>query len=258
MRFSSTVALALPLLAAAQQSPLVQLQEAAQPYLDKFLAYIPNPNLSKHAEAAAAKAAGYNVDVLHLDNWKETIQPASKSYANGPDEWWVLMTGRNKTCFNQCNKAEAAFNETAALFATDPKAPHLALINCDDQPILCNSWSAGPPVVWILEVGAPGSPVPVHKVGINTTTTTAKTFVDLNKSQSWKAKPAYEGYFHPFDGIVAQSGLAVPLAYVLWVFAIIPSWAFMIGVSFLSRTVMSRRQAPPAPRPAAPAAAPKR
>jgi len=255
MRFSSTVALALPLLAAAQQSPLAQLQEIAQPYLDKFLSYVPNPNLSKHVEAAAAKAAGYNVDVLHLDNWKETIQPAAKSYANGPEEWWVLITGGNKTCFGMCTKVETAYNETAAVFAADPTAPHLALINCDDQPVLCNSWSAGPPVLWILEVGAPGSPVPIHKLGMNTTTTSVKYFADLHKTKSWKASPEFDSYFHPFDGIVAQYGLSVPLGYFLWVFALIPSWTFMIGVSFISRTVMSRRAAPLAPRPAA--AAPK-
>ena len=51
----------------------------------------------------------------------------------------------------------------------------------------------------------------------------------------------YTGFLHPVDGWVAQWGLTQPLGYVLWFFATTPSWVFMIGISFLSRQIMSRR-----------------
>lgn len=232
MRFSSTIALALPVLATAQQSPLDQVKDLLLPYYEKFSQYIPNPNVFDAAEAAAARAAGKNVETLSLENWQSTLRPAT-----GTEEWWVLITGGNKTCYGLCTQVEQAFNETALLFKAQPSAPHMALINCDKQPILCNTWSAGPPTVWVMEVPATG-PVPIHRIKMNTTSTTVKTLQELHSSQSWKDTPLYDSYFHPFDGKVAELGLSVPLGYVLWVFAVIPSWAFMIGISFLSRTVM--------------------
>jgi len=247
MRFSSTAILALPLLAAAaqQQNPLEQVLEQARPYFDKVKSYIPHLNTYHHAEAAAAKAGGKNLNILSIDNWAQTLLSSATPSSKQPVEWWVLLTGGNKTCFGQCDKINSAYNETALLFAADPTAPHLAYVNCDYQPILCNSWAAGPPSLWVFEVSAPPALIPVHIVGLNTTTTTVKTLTDLKNSKSWKEKPAYEGYFHPFDGPLAKFGLALPLAYALWVFAVIPSWAFMIGVSFLSRSMMGRRVAPP-------------
>lgn len=89
-----------------------------------------------------------------------------------------------------------------------------------------------------MEVGAPGSPVPIITVPLNTTTTTVSTFTDLRATKSYKEKKPYEGWFHPFDGELAQYGAAVPVGYVLWFFAVVPSWMFMIGISFLSRTIM--------------------
>ncbi|EHL01102.1 hypothetical protein M7I_2963 [Glarea lozoyensis 74030] len=92
--------------------------------------------------------------------------------------------------------------------------------------------------LWIMDVPAPGKPVDIRIKALNSTTTTVKTFTDLYASKDWKSKPVYEGYFHPFDGVLAQSGLAVPLGYIFWVFAVVPSWMFMLGISFLSRTIM--------------------
>lgn len=238
MRFSSTIALALPLLASAQQDPLNQIKEQAAQYYAKFSSYIPNPNKFDAAGAAAAKAAGYNVEHLSLDNWKETLQPPTKAYTNGPEEWWVLVTGHNKTCYGLCEQVERSFNESAALFAVQKDSPHLAILNCDQSPILCNSWSAGPPYLWIMEIGAPGTPVPIHRVRLNTTTTTVSTYTDLKKTESWRELEPYNGYFHPFDGKVAELGLSVPMGYLIWIFAIVPSWALMIGISFVSRTIM--------------------
>lgn len=236
MRFSSTLALALPLLASAQN--LDEIKAQAQQYYAKFSTYIPKPNTFDAVSAAAAKAAGSNVDYLSLDNWRETLRPSTHSYASSPEEWWVLITGGNKTCYGLCDQVERSFNESAALFATQQDTPNMALLNCDQNPILCHAWSTGPPNVYVMEIGAPGTPVPIHIVRMNTTTTTVGTYLDMEKSKSWKDAELYEGYFHPFDGPVQEFGLAVPFGYVLWVFAVVPSWMFMIGISFLSRTIM--------------------
>lgn len=264
MRFATTSLLALPLLAAAaqQESPLDQAKAQAQYWFDKISSYIPSPNLQHPIDAATAKAGGKTLAILTLNDWEDKIRSSVKPASSTPEEWWVLVTGGNKTCFGQCTALETAFNESAALFAVNPTAPHMAYLNCDNQPVLCNSWGAGPPKLWILEVPASPAPVDIHQYPLNTTTTTVKTFTDLRTSQDWKANPLYEGYFHPFDGPIAKYGLAQPLGYLFWAFAIIPSWLLMIGISFISRTLMggrtgaARRQAPATDTPAA-AAAPR-
>jgi len=243
MRFSTISLAALPLLAAAtqQESPIEQAKAQAQYYFNKFSSYIPSPNQGhtvNDAHAAAAKAGGKALSILTLGDWKETILGSVKPTSSKPEEWWVLVTGGNKTCFGHCGQVETAFNETAALFALNPTAPHLAYLSCENQPVLCNSWGAGPPSLWIMHVAAPPAPVDIRTVYLNSTTTNVKTFTDLHSSKSWKEKPLYEGYFHPFDGPLAQYGLAVPLGYVFWVFAVVPSWMFMIGISFISRNIM--------------------
>lgn len=89
-----------------------------------------------------------------------------------------------------------------------------------------------------MEVSTPGAPVDIRVKSLNATTTEVKTFTDLHASKEWKAAPLYEGYFHPFDGPLAKYGVSVPLGYVLWAFAVVPSWMFMIGISFISRSIM--------------------
>ena len=242
MRFSTATLLALPLLAAAtqQESPLEQAKAQAQYWFDKISSYIPNPSKPHTVDinAAAAKAGGKALNVFTLNDWESTIRSSVKPVSSTPEEWWVLVTGGNKTCFGLCGNVEKAFNESAILFAVNPTAPHLAYLNCDNQPVLCNSWGAGPPHLWIMEVAAKPAPVDIRLVSLNTTTTNVKTFTDLHATQSWKEKTPYEGYFHPFDGQLAKLGLAVPLGYVFWVFSVVPSWLFMIGISFISRNIM--------------------
>jgi hypothetical protein len=242
MRFSSATLLALPLLAAAtqQESPLDQAKAQAQYWFDKISSYIPNPSKPHTVDinAAAAKAGGKALNVLTLDNWESTIRSSVKPVASTPEEWWVLVTGGNKTCFGRCGEVEKAFNESALLFSVNPTAPHLAYLNCENQPVLCNSWGAGPPSLWVMNVAAKPAPVDIRILTLNTTTTNVKTFTDLHSSKTWKEQTPYEGYFHPFDGPLAQYGVAVPLGYVFWIFAVVPSWLFMIGISFISRNIM--------------------
>jgi len=257
MRFSTATLLALPLLAAATQeaSPLDQAKAQAQYWFDKISSYIPNPSKAHSPPAAAAKAGGRTLNILTLGTWEHTIRSSVKPASTKPEEWWILVTGGNKTCFGQCGQIEKAFNETALLWSLNPTAPHLGYLNCEDQPVLCNAWSTGAPSLQIFEVLPPPAPVDVRSRGLNITTTTVKTFTDLHASKEWKEQKPYEGIFHPFDGFFAKNGLAVPIGYFFWVFAIIPSWLFMIGVSFLSRSIMSSRAAGTQPtRPAAGAA----
>jgi hypothetical protein len=241
MRLPQASILALPLLVTAtvaQESPLEQAKAQAQFWLNKLSTYIPNPNKPHTPAQAAAKAGGKTLHVLTLSDWEKTIRSSVRPESTTSEEWWVMVTGGNSSCFGHCNTAETAFNQTAALWSMNPSAPNLAYLDCDNQPVLCNSWGAGPPSLWIMDVPAPGKPVDIRIKALNATTTSVKTFTDLHASNDWKTKAPYEGYFHPFDGVFAQYGLAVPVGYVFWVFAVVPSWLFMLGISFLSRTIM--------------------
>lgn len=101
MRFStSSILLALPLLGAAAESPFEEYKAQFQNFLGQFGSYIPSPNRHDHADAAASKAAK-KMDVLSLDNWKSTLYSPVKPGATTPEEWWVFVTGRNKTCFGE-------------------------------------------------------------------------------------------------------------------------------------------------------------
>jgi hypothetical protein len=246
MRFSATSILALPLLAAAahQETPLEQAKAQAQSwakFLSNWVPKIPSPNAPHTPPAAAAKAGGKVVNVLTLNDWEDTVKASIKPGAtatSAPEEWWIFLTGGNKTCFGHCGVVEKAFNETAALWSLDPTAPHLGYINCDLQPVLCNSWAAGPPTLWFMDVRPRPALNDLRIMGLNATSTTVKTFTDLRSTQSYKSKDLYEGYFHPLDGMFAQLGVAKYVGYFFWCFTIIPSWLFMILVSLASRSIM--------------------
>ena len=62
--------------------------------------------------------------------------------------------------------------------------------------------------------------------------------VALHTGKKYQEGILYEGYFHPFDGQLAQFGLNKAVGYVLYGIGLVPSWAFMIVVSMVSRTIM--------------------
>lgn len=98
MRFSVISALwALPSLAAAQD--FQQYQAQFQNFLGQFGSYIPNPNKHDPVGAAEAKAGEMKMNVLTLSNWKETLYSPVTAQSTTPEEWWVFVTGRNKSCF---------------------------------------------------------------------------------------------------------------------------------------------------------------
>ena len=248
MRFSAATALAaLPLLASAAEvpasSPLDHIKASFAQYFAPFAGYVPHWNTYDPIAAYAAKASS-NINILTLSNWKTTLRSSVTPASAGPEEWWILFTGGNKTCFGHCESVNKAFNETALLFKADPTAPHLAYVNCDHQPILCNSWATGPPSLYIMEVTPEPQPVTVTLPKFNTSSVNAADLVKIHATKSWKQTAPYNGTFHPFDGEVAKYGLAEPIGWFLWVFNVLPSWMVMLLVSFVSRGWMGSRLQP--------------
>lgn len=106
MRFNPASALlAFPVLAAAD-SPDYQAQfqdylGQAQGYFEKVASSLPNPNKYDAAGAAAAKSGPNQMAVIGLHNWKETLYEPVTPGSTTPEEWWLLITGGNKTCFGK-------------------------------------------------------------------------------------------------------------------------------------------------------------
>ncbi|KAI0006965.1 hypothetical protein F4779DRAFT_620040 [Xylariaceae sp. FL0662B] len=246
MRFAiASALLSLPLLAIAEE-PQYQAQfqnymGQAQSLLDKITSKIPLPHKHDPVAAAEAKAGELNLDILTLSNWKDTLYGSVKPDSTTPEEWWVLITGGNKTCYGHCGKIEAAFNETAGRFALTPGAPHTALLNCDNQPVLCLAWSAPVGAIWAIEMVPEPAPVDIWTKRFNMTTVTADEIVQLQKEGFKSSAKLHDGFFHPFNGPLAKNGLSTPVAYILWAFNLLPSWAFMILISIFSRNMMSNR-----------------
>lgn len=264
---ASSVLLALPALSTAQQIPLVdnvlgqvkgwfaQASETAASAIPAApsVESIPNP-----IDAATAKVADVQVPHLTLANHKELIKPGAATASPGIEEWMVFVTGANATCFGLCKPAEKAFNGSVALLSATPNPPNLAYLNCEQDPVLCNAWGVSPPRVLHIELPQPlaDQSLPattVRAISFNRTTVTAPEIAAIHLQETYKQTAPYEGFFHPFNGPLAEYGLNIPVGYAIWGFSKIPSWAFMIGVSFISRNVMGRQAARRAPG-AAPAA----
>ncbi|KAL8645973.1 MAG: hypothetical protein Q9210_006408 [Variospora velana] len=244
MRLSaSLLALLLPMgMAAQQQKPL---GENLQSWFDKAKSYLPNAATAPIA-STAAKAAATNVVPLTKDNWQSVLTPSTTDPFEGPETWMVFFTGGNKTCYGRCAGVEKAWNESAALLAADPSSPKLAYADCDKQSVLCSAWTAAAATIWYIQlpIAQPDQSKPattIRIIGLNTTTTTASDIVKIHTEKTYEKRPVYEGALHPFDGWVAQYGLLLPLGYVLYGFANIPSWTFMIVISMGSRYIMSKR-----------------
>lgn len=249
---ASAVLLALPALSVAQQIPLFDQVSAqvrgffaqasatassaipAAPSVES----IPNP-----VDAATAKVADVQVPQLTLANHKELIKPGAATASPGIEEWMVYVTGGNATCFGMCKKPEAAFNGSVALLSATPNPPNLAYLNCDQDGVLCNAWGVSPPKVLHMQLPQPfpdqTTPAStVRSIYVNRTTITAPQIAAIHIEETYKQTAPYEGFFHPFNGPLAENGLNIPLGWAIWGFSKIPSWAFMIGVSFFSRQFM--------------------
>ncbi|KAL7911138.1 hypothetical protein GGI35DRAFT_478511 [Trichoderma velutinum] len=242
MRFSAAALVAaLPALSAAQENPLDQYVAQFQQILGQASSYIPTPNKYDAAAAEASKAGPMKLSVLAQHNWEDTLYAPVAPGAKTPEEWWILITGGNKTCFGRCDQLETAFQGAAAKFAELPTTPHMGILNCDDQPILCNAWSANVGNIWAFEMLPKPAPIDVYKTRLNLTTVTTDEIVKLQEAGTKKEFTLLESFWHPFNGKAAELGLSIPLGYLLWIFNLVPQWAFMLIVSFASRSMMGNR-----------------
>lgn len=111
MRFSTAALLALPVLASAAESPFEQYKAKFQNFLGSFGAAAPPEKADAPAAAAAPSAATSKaakssknavepkkIETLTLDNWMDTLYGPVHPEATQPEEWLVVLSGRNKTC----------------------------------------------------------------------------------------------------------------------------------------------------------------
>ncbi|PGG96685.1 hypothetical protein AJ79_09490 [Helicocarpus griseus UAMH5409] len=263
MRLSSTLLL-LPALAAAQDQ--IPLGDRLQGWFNKAKSLLPTatPVVSSAAESVASTASSKaapkyiekEVVPIKLSNWQSLLAPSSHGLAK---EWLIYVTGGNKTCFGRCGNADKAWNASIPLFSTDVTSPTLGKIDCESEGILCSVLSAGPPSVWHWQVPAreldqPKPETAIRIVRLNSTTVDAETIYKVHSEKQWEKRQPLQGALHPVDGALAKYGLNVPLGYVLFGMGMVPSWLMMVGISFLSRTIMSRRVGPTARPQAAPPA----
>jgi hypothetical protein len=259
MRLSYAL-LALPALALAQeQKPLVdQVQEQFNGLFEKVKSFLPAQPAA--GTSKGANVAAKNVTPLTLENYKEILAAPAISASKTPAaNWMVLITGSNKTCHGQCGPVDTAFQSAAKTFSADSKTPQLATIDCDHEPILCNVWLVSPPALYYIRSPVPaataGAPAtrPIHYYKLNPAVVSAQDLIDIHKANNWEKIPAMDSPFHPFDGILATTGANLAIGYAYTALNMVPSWVYMIAVSFFSRTIMSGfwKPEPAARRPAA-------
>ena len=114
MRFSATTALlALPALGMAAEDGgfFGQYKAQFQNLLGSLGVATPAAPADESASTGAAAAAGTaaaaapsvpvstTISELTLNNWKDTLYSVVQPDATEPEEWRVLITGGNKTCF---------------------------------------------------------------------------------------------------------------------------------------------------------------
>jgi hypothetical protein len=244
MRVTSAILFALPALALAEeQAPLFDrlkgfFNKATSSIIESVPSVVPDP-----IDAGASKVAEAVVHTLNQTNWQDVLTPSATSQSEGPEEWMIYVNGGNKTCWGLCGNATKAWNASTALLAASKDAPNLATVDCEAESILCNLWLVSPPSIYHILLPKPladqSTPATtVRYIPLNATSVTAQQIAAIHTEEKYKETAPYEGYWHPFDGVLAKTGLNLPVAYVMWGFARMPSWLPMILISFLSRTFM--------------------
>ncbi len=261
MRLVTPILLVLPVLAFADdQAPLL---ERVKGWLSRAQSYLPSSiPLQSPAATAAAKAAEHQTTKLTLENWKSVLTANPRSQSNTPEEWMVLVTGGTLTCSGRCGNVTRAWNvrtplhqckliigmadlkqQTVPILSLKPSAPNLALLDCEEEQVLCSSWLARPSSLWHMFLPRPlpdqSKPATtVRIIPLNRTDVTSADIFAIHTKELYKNYPVYEGMFHPFDGWLQRIGLAVPVGHVLYWFSKLPSWVIMVGMSFVSRLMM--------------------
>lgn len=209
-------------------------------------------------DAGAAKVVTSVQHELTAENWKDTLTVDPTVSAPVTQDWLVFITGGNTTCFGFCGNVTKAWNTSLPLLSAKPSSPKFAILDCEAQPVLCNSWAVSPPSLYYFQIPKPladqSAPAPtVRYRTLNRTSTTVETFKSFVLDEEYEKVEPYEGLWHPFNGKLQEFGVAMPVGYAVWAFAKMPSWLPMILISFLTRSFMSRRTAARVPT-AAPAA----
>jgi hypothetical protein len=108
MRFSTSLLVALPALALAQEQ--VPLAEKLQGWLSQAQSYVSSalPSAPSPLDAGAAKVAKHVETALTLENWQQVL--SADPSAEGPEEFMLYITGGNKTCYGLCDNATKAWN----------------------------------------------------------------------------------------------------------------------------------------------------
>jgi hypothetical protein len=265
MRFTSSLLLALPAIAVAEEQ--VPILDKVKGFFNKATAAVsssipaaPSNPINAAAEKAASTAAAAIQHPITLENWREVLTVDPTASPPTTQDWLIFITGGNSTCFGMCGNATKAWNVCAAIsttlsavltwhqaslpvLAAKSNAPKFAYLDCEKENILCNSWSVGAPSLYYFQIPKPladqSAPVPtVRYHPLNRTSTTGQTYKALIVDNGIEKVAPYEGVFHPFNGELQKFNLAIPYAYVTWGFSKMPSWLPMIVVSFLSRSFM--------------------
>ena len=110
MRFSSTLLLALPALALAEEQQ-IPLGEKVKGWWSKVTSAVPVPAAASSPIAAtAAKVAQSVQHQLTPENWKDVLTHDPTVSAPTTQEWMVFITGGNSTCYGLCGNASKAWN----------------------------------------------------------------------------------------------------------------------------------------------------
>lgn len=95
----------LTVLAVAQEQ--VRLGERVQGWFNKAKSYVPTatPVVPQQKAQEPQKFQDKPVTQVNLNNYQSILAPSSK-----PQDWFIFVTGGNKTCFGRCDRANKAFD----------------------------------------------------------------------------------------------------------------------------------------------------
>jgi hypothetical protein len=117
MRFSSTLLLALPALALAEdQVPLADKVKGLWGKLTSAVSSaVPAVPSAAPVEATTAKVAEVVQHHLTLDNWKQVLTVDPTVSTPTTQDWVVFVTGGNVTCFGFCGNATKAWTVSSTV-----------------------------------------------------------------------------------------------------------------------------------------------
>jgi hypothetical protein len=101
MRFTSLITL-LPALALAQEQ--VPLADRVQGWFNKAKNLVPTAVPADPIQKMAEKVSEKRVTDVTMQNWQSLLTPAEDA-----QDWYIYITGGNKTCFGRCDIADKAF-----------------------------------------------------------------------------------------------------------------------------------------------------